>query len=132
MHQQNGGRKTERINYRKSQRTTLKTVWQERAAFTVKTQLTNKKIQSEEMTTNMSSLSETVKICDNLKKEVKEILKETQMNWKEEMKELIKMIKTPEITEEKEIAKKEKEDITMSTRLTVFKKRLSHSCTRRH
>ena len=69
----------------------------------------------------MNSLLDTVKICDNPKKELKEILKEAQLNWQEEMKELIKMIKTPEITEEREIAKKEKEDITINNVIMEMK-----------
>ena len=76
-------KRQERINYRKLQKMQIKTVWQERANYAEKL---NYNKSNEETTTNMSSLSETIKICDNLKSEVEELLVENQKNGKKMLK----------------------------------------------
>ena len=62
----------------------IKTVWQERAKFTTKSKnSTNENtIQSDNTTTDMRSLSNTLKTLENIRKE----LKETQATWQEEIK----------------------------------------------
>ena len=93
--------KNERINYRKSQRTNIKTVWQERAPHTEKSNKTNNNTTTimpnqqtyDKKTTNMSSLSETVHMVDNLRTEVIDILRENQVTWQKEMKEIITELK---------------------------------------
>ena len=62
--------KTGKINYRKSQQMKIKTVWQERAKFTTKLKnSTNENTsQSDNTTTYMSSLSNTVKNLENIGK----------------------------------------------------------------
>ena len=62
--------KSERINYRKSQQMIIKTVWQERAKFTTKSKnSTNENTsQSDNTTTDMSSLSNTIKPLENIRK----------------------------------------------------------------
>ena len=50
-------------------------------------------------TTYLSSLSETIKVCENLKKEVKEVLAENQIKWQQEMESIIMNIKDNRITE---------------------------------
>ena len=62
--------KSERINYRKSQQMKIKTVWQERAKFRTKSKnSTNENTsQSDNTTTDMSSLSNTVKTLENIRK----------------------------------------------------------------
>ena len=98
--------KNERINYRKTQRLQIKTVWQERARYTEKISKPNTEIstQSEpnlttndDTTTNVSSISETAKMVDNLRTEMKEILEENQKIWQ---KEMLNEIRENKMTEE--------------------------------
>ena len=62
--------KSERINYRKSQQMKTKTVWQERTTFTTKSKnSTNENTsQSDDATTDMSSLSNIVKTLKKTEK----------------------------------------------------------------
>ena len=48
----------------------------------------------------MSSISETVKMVDNIRAEVKEILEENQKNWQKEMKSMLVEIKENKMIEE--------------------------------
>ena len=84
----------------------IKTVWQERATFTTKSDnSTNENTsQSENTTTDMSSLSNTFKTLENTRKK----LKETQATWQEEIKEMINNIIKGKAQEED--LRKDKED----------------------
>ena len=57
----------------------------------------------DETTTNMSSLSETVHMVDNLRTEVIDILRENQVRWQKEMKEMITELKRNRTIEDREI-----------------------------
>ena len=68
----------------------IKMVWQERANFTTKSKnsANENTSQSDDTTTDMSYLSNTVNTLENIRKE----LKETQATWQEEIKEMINNI----------------------------------------
>ena len=82
----------------------LKTVWQERAKFITKSKnSTNENTsQSDNTTTDMSSLFSTVKTLENIRKQ----LKETQYTWQEEIKEMINNISKGKAQEENSIKDK--------------------------
>ena len=84
----------------------IKTVWQERAKFTTKSKnSTNENTsQSDDTTPDMSSLSNTFRTLENIRKK----LKETQSTWQEEIKEMINNTSKGKVQEE--ILRKDEQD----------------------
>ena len=76
---------------------------------------------NEETTTNMSSLSETIKICDNLKTEVKELLVENQNKWQEDVKLILNNMSKNKATEDEKTTTKEQDTTTITNMIKDMK-----------
>lgn len=78
----------------------MKTVWQERTTYFEKTNINHNEKTQGDTTTNLCFLSETAKIYNNLKSEVKELLEENQRSFQAEIKEILLSMRNIKTTED--------------------------------
>lgn len=84
--------KLKRINYRKDQNVQICTAWHGRPTIATTPDTNHKHL--EDVIANISSITETVRICDLLKREVFEKLADNQLKWQEEIQLILTKIST--------------------------------------